>query len=61
VLKSVFNYFRDGAGAMFEEMKKAEIPVLVFSAGVGDVVRVTLEKHRMLQSNVRIISNFLNW
>ncbi|XP_065345865.1 7-methylguanosine phosphate-specific 5'-nucleotidase-like isoform X2 [Cloeon dipterum] len=53
--------FRDGSKDIFDALKKAGVPVLVFSAGVGDVVRHALEKHQMLLDNVRIISNFLNW
>jgi cytosolic 5'-nucleotidase 3 len=53
--------FRDGSADIFNALKKAEVPVLVFSAGVGDVVRHTLQKHKMLLENVRIISNFLCW
>ncbi|KAF4522008.1 hypothetical protein B566_EDAN010857 [Ephemera danica] len=53
--------FRDGSENMFKALKHAEVPVLVFSAGVGDVVKIALEKHGMLLPNVRIISNFLHW
>jgi len=53
--------FRDGSVDIFNALKKAEVPVLVFSAGVGDVVHHALQKHEMLLENVRIISNFLSW
>uniref|UniRef100_A0A1B6H3L6 5'-nucleotidase n=1 Tax=Cuerna arida TaxID=1464854 RepID=A0A1B6H3L6_9HEMI len=51
--------FRDGTTACFEQLQNARVPVLVFSAGLGDVVRIALEQRGLLTSNVHIISNFL--
>uniref|UniRef100_A0A1B6FFA8 5'-nucleotidase n=1 Tax=Cuerna arida TaxID=1464854 RepID=A0A1B6FFA8_9HEMI len=50
---------RDGTTACFEQLQNARVPVLVFSAGLGDVVRIALEQRGLLTSNVHIISNFL--
>ncbi|XP_046673061.1 7-methylguanosine phosphate-specific 5'-nucleotidase A-like isoform X1 [Homalodisca vitripennis] len=51
--------FRDGTKACFEQLQNAGVPVLVFSAGLGDVVRIALTHKGLLTSNVHIISNFL--
>uniref|UniRef100_A0A1B6MFL6 5'-nucleotidase n=1 Tax=Graphocephala atropunctata TaxID=36148 RepID=A0A1B6MFL6_9HEMI len=50
---------RDGTKACFEQLQSAKVPVLVFSAGIGDVVQMTLSHRGLLTPNVHIISNFL--
>lgn len=52
---------RDGTKELFEDLNKANIPVLVFSAGLGDVVEAILKCHKVLFDNVKIISNFLKY
>ncbi|XP_046396998.1 7-methylguanosine phosphate-specific 5'-nucleotidase [Ischnura elegans] len=50
---------RDGTNDMMVTLEKAGIPVLVLSAGIGDVVHAVLKKHQVLLPNVSIVSNFL--
>ncbi|XP_071447519.1 7-methylguanosine phosphate-specific 5'-nucleotidase [Hetaerina americana] len=50
---------RDGTDDMMNTLEKAGIPVLVLSAGIGDVVQAVLKKHAILHPNVSIVSNFL--
>ncbi|KAG8237157.1 hypothetical protein J437_LFUL011206 [Ladona fulva] len=52
---------RDGTEKMFETLEAAGIPVLVLSAGVGDVVAAVLRKHSVNQQNLTIVSNFLEF
>lgn len=52
-------YFRDGTQILFEGLNKAGVPILVFSAGQGDVVEAELKCHHVLFNNIKIISNFL--
>ncbi|KAK2581436.1 hypothetical protein KPH14_005111 [Odynerus spinipes] len=52
---------RDGTKELFEKLNMANIPVLVFSAGLGDVVEAVLRCHKVLFDNVKIISNFLKY
>lgn len=40
-------------------MHAQKIPVLVLSAGIGDVVELTLKQENLLTENVSIVSNFL--
>lgn len=37
------------------------VPVLVFSAGIGDVVKACLEHQGFLTPNVHVVSNFLKF
>ncbi|CAH1159801.1 unnamed protein product [Phaedon cochleariae] len=45
----------------FDELYKAEIPVLVFSAGLGDTVVAVLKHCDVHLSNVEVVSNFLKY
>ncbi|KAI4492784.1 hypothetical protein M0804_002575 [Polistes exclamans] len=52
---------RDGTKELLEKLNEANIPVLVFSAGLGDAVEAVLKCHKVLFNNVKIISNFLKY
>ncbi|KAL7289885.1 hypothetical protein TKK_0016278 [Trichogramma kaykai] len=52
---------RDGTIELFHHLKIQEVPVLVFSAGLGDVVKSVLKHHKILHDNVNIVSNFLKF
>lgn len=47
---------RDGVAKLFEFTNKHKIPVLIFSAGIGDVVHVVLQKY-IESHNAHIIAN----
>lgn len=53
--------FRDNTKELFQSLEKAGVPILVFSAGLGDVVEAALKFHQTLLTNVKIISNFLSY
>jgi 5'-nucleotidase len=38
-----------------------KIPLVIMSAGLGDAVKLYLEKERRMYDNVHIISNFFEW
>ncbi|XP_067012732.1 7-methylguanosine phosphate-specific 5'-nucleotidase [Anabrus simplex] len=61
VLQNVCADLRTGSEEMFRSLLEAEVPVLVFSAGLGDMVRAILRHHKVLHPNVHIISNFLDF
>lgn len=42
-------------------LNKHDIPTVVFSAGLGDVIELILEKEGLLYKNIRIASNFMNF
>ncbi|CAL7950881.1 unnamed protein product [Xylocopa violacea] len=52
---------RDGTKELLEKLHCAEVPVLVFSAGLGDVVETVLKNHGVLFENMKVISNFLKY
>jgi hypothetical protein len=52
---------REGTNKMLQSLQAAEVPVLVFSAGLGDSVSAVLRYHNALLPNVHIISNYLRF
>lgn len=61
VIKKERMELRDGTNTMLQRLKTAEVPVLVFSAGLGDSVSAVLSYHDALLSNIHIISNYLQF
>ncbi|MBN2459306.1 haloacid dehalogenase-like hydrolase [Candidatus Woesearchaeota archaeon] len=51
-------YLRRGARELFSSLKKNNIPFLVFSAGVGNLIEKHLKDKGLLSANVHIVSNF---
>lgn len=52
-------FFRDGCSDAFKKLCNEKIPIIVLSAGIGDVVQLTLEHENLLTENVSVVSNFL--
>jgi 5'-nucleotidase len=50
---------RDGSVEAFNKLHCYNVPVIVLSAGVGDVVELTLKHENLLTDNVSVVSNFL--
>lgn len=44
-----------------KDLTSADIPILVFSAGVGDVIDEALLAHSLTQNNVKVISNYMTY
>ncbi|KAI8914243.1 pyrimidine 5'-nucleotidase [Gorgonomyces haynaldii] len=53
--------FRDGVDTFFKLCETKDVPVLVFSAGLGDFLQVILEKHSLLNRDVSIVSNMMRF
>ncbi|KAK3924995.1 7-methylguanosine phosphate-specific 5'-nucleotidase [Frankliniella fusca] len=52
---------RSGFQDLVTALDTANVPLLVFSAGLGDVVDAILKHHGVCNKNIHIISNFLNF
>lgn len=52
---------RNGSIEFFEDLSMEKVPVLVFSAGCGDVVSAVLKYSGVYLPNVKVISNFLKY
>uniref|UniRef100_A0A5K3EKH6 5'-nucleotidase n=1 Tax=Mesocestoides corti TaxID=53468 RepID=A0A5K3EKH6_MESCO len=52
---------RDRVPEFMSILHMHNIPMLVFSAGLGDVIEMILERYDMRYDNVKVISNFMNF
>jgi len=50
---------RDDTDLLLRRLQDDKIPVLVLSAGCGDLVEAILERFRLMSENVKVVSNFL--
>jgi 5'-nucleotidase len=53
--------YREGALGLLGALHERNIPVLVFSAALGDIIRLSLKRKGCLYPNVHIISNFFDY
>ena len=53
--------FRDGAKEFLKDMFKRNIPVVILSAGIGNVIELFLKKNNCYTDNIYIISNFIKF
>ncbi|XP_043255500.1 7-methylguanosine phosphate-specific 5'-nucleotidase [Colletes gigas] len=61
VAKTYGMNLRDHTEELFKKLYSAGIPILVFSAGLGDIVEAILRERGVLFDNVKVISNFLEY
>ena len=52
---------RDGSSAMFDSLQHHQVPLLIFSAGVGDVIDGILRNKNEFHDNMKIVSNFMDF
>ena len=53
--------FREGAKEYIEYLHKNNIPLIIVSAGIGNIIKGFLEKNNCYFSNIVIISNFIEF
>lgn len=61
IAQSCNGILRDGTEEIFKKLYNTHVPIVVFSAGLGDMVEAVLRYHNALYDNVKIISNFLKY
>lgn len=52
---------REGTLSLFDRLEQLGVPVLVLSAGLGDMVEALMRSQQILLKNVRIVSNFFKF
>lgn len=60
-LKDANMHLRKGVKEFFKEMYEKNIPVVIMSAGVGNLIEEFLKKEEVLHSNITLISNFFEF
>lgn len=52
---------RDGFKEFFDQLHKNNIPLFIFSAGVGDVLEEIIRQANVFYSNVSVVSNYMDF
>uniref|UniRef100_A0A3P9MLI5 5'-nucleotidase n=1 Tax=Oryzias latipes TaxID=8090 RepID=A0A3P9MLI5_ORYLA len=52
---------RDGYKVFFDGLHESQVPLLIFSAGVGDVLEEVIRQNGVFHSNVHVISNYMDF
>lgn len=53
--------FRDGYKQFFEQLSENQVPLLIFSAGIGDVLEEVIRQNHVFHPNVHVISNYMDF
>lgn len=59
LVRVVFN--RDGYEQFFDRLQKYNVPVFIFSAGLGDVLEEIIHQAGVYHSNIKVVSNFMDF
>ncbi len=52
---------RDGSAEFFRSISEHSIPLLIFSAGLGNIIKGFLSRKNFMTSNVHLIANFFDF
>ncbi|XP_060678920.1 cytosolic 5'-nucleotidase 3A-like isoform X1 [Hemiscyllium ocellatum] len=52
---------RDGYELFFDKLNEHNIPVFIFSAGIGDILEEIISQAGVFHSNVKVVSNFMDF
>lgn len=52
---------RDGYKMFFDYLAEHQVPLLIFSAGIGDVLEEVIRQNHVFHPNVHIISNYMDF
>lgn len=61
VVRNSFTHLRDGCKWFFYTLERHEIPLLIFSAGLGDIIQEWIFQECGSFKNMKIISNFMKF
>lgn len=54
-------FVRDGYEQFFDRLQKYNVPVFIFSAGLGDVLEEIIHQAGVYHSNIKVVSNFMDF
>ncbi|KAK7063109.1 Cytosolic 5'-nucleotidase 3A [Halocaridina rubra] len=52
---------REGTEKLCEKLHNENVPVLVFSAGMGDILEQVLRRFKVYTDNIKVVSNFFDY
>lgn len=54
-------FIRDGYKLFFDHLEEQQVPLLILSAGVGDVLEEVIRQNHVFHPNIHIISNYMDF
>lgn len=54
-------FCRDNAIQTFKTLHEQNIPVLIFSAGLGDILEIIMKQNNISYPNIKVISNYMEF
>lgn len=61
LMRGMFFFFREGHKVFFDHLAELQVPLLIFSAGVGDVLEEVIRQNDVFHPNVHVISNYMDF
>lgn len=52
---------RDGYQLFFDHLQKCSIPLLIFSAGIGDILEEVIHQAGVFHPNIKVFSNYMDF
>ncbi|NXI48166.1 5NT3B nucleotidase, partial [Galbula dea] len=52
---------RDGFKELFDQLHEYNVPLFIFSAGVGDILEEVIRQANVFYSNVNVVSNYMDF
>lgn len=52
---------REGYENFFDKLSEHNIPVFIFSAGIGDILEEVIHQAGVYHPNVKVVSNFMDF
>ncbi|XP_035661198.1 cytosolic 5'-nucleotidase 3-like isoform X2 [Branchiostoma floridae] len=52
---------RDGCDWQFHTLHEHSVPMLIFSAGIGDILEEIIKQHSQMYANMRVVSNYMDF
>ncbi|XP_062331009.1 7-methylguanosine phosphate-specific 5'-nucleotidase-like [Osmerus eperlanus] len=61
VVKESSAMLREGYKGFFDHLQELHVPLLIFSAGVGDILEEVIRQNQVFHPNVHIMSNYMDF
>nr|XP_015818581.2 7-methylguanosine phosphate-specific 5'-nucleotidase [Nothobranchius furzeri] len=60
-VKESRSMLRDGYRGFFDHLAEHQVPLLIFSGGVGDILEEVIRQNHVFHPNIHIISNYMDF
>lgn len=54
-------FYREGYEFFFDKLHEHNVPVFIFSAGIGDILEQIIHQAGVYHSNIKVVSNFMDF